>query len=542
MKKTTACSRRNFVKCAALGTAGLAAAGLTTLTQAPINNAYADEAETEALTPADEILETDVLVVGLGASGLQAALGAAAKGAAVLAIDQASNMAGTTNITTSGYLCVGDKLQLEQPYHYEVREIFEKLNEYSNYCFNTQTLKAILDASSRSSNNLIDAGLPLKVIELPERKELTGPTLGQICGHAYDCKGEERADIFQAAIDNAGVTSRYGLTAEQLIFENDSIAGVRCTEGEHTVDIIAKAICLCTGGFLGNEEMVAQYFAGSRIVPMGNPACKGAGINMALSARGQMGKAFSLSSNEYGGANFAAAPMFAFRPGSGSNESLRLVLLGSIIVDSQGNRFVSEEIANKEAMHCAEPFIRAKTYYTVVDQDFIDYVKSKPLGETMGDGRMKKMFAEVMVETLDEDLEQAIAEGWVAKGDTIADLAEAFNLPDLETTIETYNSYCDAGVDEQFYNDPEFLHKVATPPFYIVQSYPAGWLTLGGVKCDEHCQVVDSDNKPVDKLFIAGADADLFCAPYIAGGSANGFAQASGLIAGESAAEAALAS
>lgn len=542
MKNATTWSRRNFVKGAAFGAAGLATAGLATLTQPHVNNAFADDAEVEALAPADETIETGVLVIGIGASGLQAALGAAAKGAEVLAIDQASSMMGTTNITTSGYLCVGDKLQLEQPYHYEVQEIFEKLNEYSNYCFNTQTLRAILDASSRSSNNLIDAGLPLKVTELPERKELTGPTLGQICGHAYDCKGEERANIFQAALDNAGVTSRYGLTAEQLLFDGDEIIGVRCTEGDTAVDIIAKAICLCTGGFLGNEEMVAQYFGGSRVVPMGNPACKGAGINMALAANGQMGKAFSLSSNEYGGANFAASPMFAFRPGTGSNESLRLVLLGSIIVDSQGNRFVSEEIANKEAMHCAEPFIRAKTYYTVVDQDFIDYVKSKPLGETMGDGRMKKMFADVMVETLDEDLEQAIAEGWVAKGETIAELAEAFDLPDLETTIGTYNSYCDNGVDEQFYNAPEFLHKVATPPFYIVQSFPAGWLTLGGVKCDARCQVVDSDNKPVDKLFIAGADADLFCAPYIAGGSANGFAQASGLIAGESAADVALAS
>ena len=97
-------------------------------------------------------------------------------------------------------------------------------------------------------------------------------------------------------------------------------------------------------------------------------------------------------------------------------------------------------------------------------------------------------------------------------------------------------------MDEQFYNAPEFLHKVATPPFYIVQSFPAGWLTLGGVKCDAGCQVVDADNKPVEKLFIAGADADLFCAPYIAGGSANGFAQASGLIAGESAAALAKAS
>lgn len=463
------------------------------------------------------------------------------KGVDVIAIDQAQNMAGTTNTTTSGYLCVGDKLQLEQPFHYEVEEIFGLLNTYSNYCFNTQTLKAILEASSRSSNNLIDAGVPVKVVELPERKDLTGPTLGQVCGHAYDSKGEERAEKFQEALDNAGVQTIFGITAEELIWdESGAVAGVRCSQDGAATDIYAKAICLCTGGFLGNEDMVAQYYAGSRIVPMGNPACKGAGINMALSANAQMGKSFSLSSNEYGGANFAATPMFSFRPGSGSNEALRLVLLGSILVDAEGERFISEEIANKEAMHCAEPFIRAKTYYTIVDQDFVDHVSATSLGELMGDGRMKKMFDGVMCETLAEDLETAISQGWAVKGDTIAEVAAAFDLTNLEATVERYNSYCDSGVDEEFYNAPEFLFKLQTPPYYVIQSYPAGWLTLGGIKCNARCQALDADNKPIDKLYVAGADADLFCAPYIAGGSANGFAQASGLIAGESAADVAL--
>lgn len=160
MREITTCSRRNFMRGAALGAAGLAAAGLTACAQPAAKESMADAGDGAApeLAPADETWETDVLVIGLGASGLQAALGAAAQGVGVLAVDQAPDMVGTTNITTSGYLCVGDKLQMAQPYHYEVREVFDKLNEYSNYCFNTQVLKAILDASSRSSNNLIDAG------------------------------------------------------------------------------------------------------------------------------------------------------------------------------------------------------------------------------------------------------------------------------------------------------------------------------------------------------------------------------------------------
>ena len=474
--------------------------------------------------------------MGVGAAGFQAALGAAQLGAQVTAIDLAPNMLATTNTTTSGYLCVGDKLQLAQPFHFEVPEIYTLMNQLSNYCYNTQVLKALLEASSRSSNNLIDNGILVKDIEMPERCELTGPTLGQRCGHPYAIAGQERADAFENALLANGVQIIYSCEAKELVVQDGVAVGVRCDLEGKPLDIMAGAIVLCTGGFLGNEEMVAKYFAGSRIVPMGNQNCKGAGINMALSMGAQMGKSFSLSSNEYGGANFAASPTFSFRPGTGSNEALRFILLGGILVDGMGDRFISEQIANKEAMHCAEPFIRVKTYYTVVDQDFVDYVAATPLGQIMGDGRMKKMFAEYTAQTIDQDFEVAIEQGWAAKANTIAELAAAFDLPNLEASIELYNQYCEDGYDAQFYNEPEFMHKLQTPPFYIVQSYPAGWLSLGGVKCDDKCHALDSDNKPIDRIFIAGADADLFCAPYIAGGSANGFAQASGLIAGEQAA------
>ena len=129
---------------------------------------------------------------------------------------------------------------------------------------------------------MIDAGVPLRVIELPERKELTGPTPGQIVGHPYAAAGQERADAFENALLGAGVEIIYSCEAKELVFDGEGkAAGVRCEIDGKVVDIMAGAICLCTGGFLGNEEMVAKYFAGSRIVPMGNPNCKGAGINIA---------------------------------------------------------------------------------------------------------------------------------------------------------------------------------------------------------------------------------------------------------------------
>lgn len=536
-KREEGITRRNFLAGAALGGAGIALASATGCSpQSTSEDDSAAENTTPALETAERTEETDVLVVGLGASGLQAACAAAQVGAQVTAIDIATNMEGTTNISTSGFLCVGDKLQLEQPYAYTVEEMFNFLNETSNYTYNIQTLKAILEASSKSANNFIDAGLPLTVIELPERQELTVAKAGQLCGHPYGTKGAERAAVFTQIIADNGINALFNTEAKALIIEDGEVRGVQCDSNGTIVDIRAKKTILCTGGFLGSEEMVAQYMAGSYIVPMGNINCVGTGINLAISAGAQIGKSFSISGNEYGGANPMAKPTYSFRPGTGSNEAMRLVLLGGLIVNANGERFFSEEKANKEAMHCMEPFVREKTYYAIVDQAFIDHVYETPLGKLMGDGRMQTMFDGVYAETLYEDIDRAIEEGWVTTADTIEGLAATFNLTNLVQTVEAYNGYCDEGYDPEFYVDASYLRKLSTPPYYAVQSYPAGWVSLGGIKTDAKGHALDSDNKPITNLFVAGADADIFTMPYMAGGSANGFSQASGWLAGESAA------
>ena len=64
--------------------------------------------------------------------------------------------------------------------------------------------------------------------------------------------------------------------------------------------------------------------------------------------------------------------------------------------------------------------------------------------------------------------------------------------------------------------------------------------TVGGVKVDEHLQVIDGDYNPIPGLYAAGTNAGgyyngLGYPPYE--GLACGFAWTSGRIAGESAAE-----
>lgn len=523
-----ALTRRNFVR---------AAAATAVATGIAVEDAPA--VASEAAAPADDALECDVVVVGLGASGLFAACGAANAGARVVAVDAAASMDGTTNTRTSAPWVCGSSLQAEGPEPLTVQECMDYVNNGTNYQSNQKALRATIGAGGRAVQMLIDAGMPFNV-DFAATDSST--PMMQRGGHLYGVAGEERAAYFTKVADEAGVECLFSTTAEELLLdEAGEVAGVCCTTPDGTLDIAAKAVCLCSGGFLGSEEEVAKYFSGAEIVCMGNPLCTGNGINMALSAGAQVGKCFSISMNEYGGANKKASPTYSFRPNMGTNEAMRLPVFGGLLVDSMGDRFVNEGVMCEKTMFCAEPLIRDSYHYALCDEDYLAMWESTSLDNLMGDARMKGMFAGVMAEDLRGQFDQGIAEGWAFKADTLAEVAEHFGLPNLEATVAAYNELCEKGADDEFFKDARYLTPVKNGPFYIVQSMPAGWLSLGGIKCNAAMQALDAQNKTIPHLFVAGADADIFTSPYYAAGSANGFALGSGLVAGEAAAADALA-
>jgi hypothetical protein len=106
----------------------------------------------------------------------------------------------------------------------------------------------------------------------------------------------------------------------------------------------------------------------------------------------------------------------------------------------------------------------------------------------------------------------------------------------LEKTIEEYNIACDNGFDPVMGKDKQYLVPVRTPPFYVVRWYPVFSNTSGGIKIDEHMQVVDKAGKPIPGAFAAGVDTggwtpDAYCIKL--SGWAFGYAVNSGRIAGE---------
>lgn len=526
-------SRRSFLAGAgvvAAAVAGVGLAGCSPVAGKTNETAIAEE-KTETQT-ADRTVETDVLVVGLGASGLLAAYGAATGGAHVVAIDVSPNMSGTTNVRTSGAWCVGSKLQEAAINKLTIKEAMDHINNGTNYQTNQKVLRSIVGASGRAIDALSSAGMQWRTEFDKAPEEANISTRGV---HWYNLTGDDRAAVFQKLADDAGVECMFGTTARVALIEDGAFAGVQCESGSEVVDIKAKATIMCSGGFLGNPEMVAERFAGASIVVMGNPSCTGAGISMAIESGAQIGKCFSISMNEYGGANAKATPTYAFRPGTDTNDAMRLPVFGGLLVDAEGNRFINEGFVCERCMFAAEPFVRDKYHYAVVDSDFLKRLATEPVSDFFGDERMKGMFKDIVCTDILEHFDQAIEEGWAYKAESIDEVGELFGLSSLSKTVEEYNAFCEAGEDELFFKDAKYLAALKTPPFYVVQSQPAGWLSLGGIKSNASCQALDADGKPVAGLFVAGADADLFTSPYYQMASGNAFSLASGLIAGEAA-------
>jgi succinate dehydrogenase/fumarate reductase flavoprotein subunit len=99
----------------------------------------------------------------------------------------------------------------------------------------------------------------------------------------------------------------------------------------------------------------------------------------------------------------------------------------------------------------------------------------------------------------------------------------------LEDTVSRYNSFVDAGADQDFAK-PKPLYKIARPPFYAAWSTPVIHDTRAGLRINGKCQVVDMKGEVIPRLYSGGESAGGFsmhglarclCQGFIAGKNAH---------------------
>ena len=283
-------------------------------------------------------------------------------------------------------------------------------------------------------------------------------------------------------------------------------------------------VVLACGGFEHNQEMICSYLQMPYVHQQGGLYNDGDGIKMALGAGADLWH----MSNSAGFTwthkrpHLDAVSLFG-GPNSGSG----------IYVGLGGDRFMNESAATRHG----RIYIGGRWISTPMPlpaylvQDSEQLAAGKKLVSAFSDGYVDEL-----------------ATGEVLMGNTLEELAEAIrnseggkDAPDFSTerfvaTVNAYNKRYDAGEDADFGRPFSTMVPVRTGPFYATKIGPTYFNTQGGPRKNKFAQVINTDGLPIEGLFEAGEMGSIFCDMY--NGSGNlGETMVFGRIAGTNAAK-----
>ena len=476
---------------------------------------------------ADETYDVDVVVVGCGGAGFMAAITAADNGLKVLAIEKAGSLAGVNGVKVSGPFAVETEVlkNKEGGSTLVVDDAFKHVMEYTHWTPNPALMKRCLENSKNAVAQLQKIGYEFK--EANFRFET--PFIGEKGGfHLILNALEDRPVLWAKALEERKVDIIYNTSATNLVMDGDKVCGVLAEKEDGTkITVNCKAAIITAGGYLGNRDLQEKFLHTRKLnaAAGGNSLCDGSGITMATEDAGAvLCKTFGYCPCEYGGTNSKAS-----RPAKqdkyDQNYCFKFGLYGNLLVDGEGKRFINEGLLCDYPMsYGSEQILLNAPWYGIVDQAYVDAMKTQGLYEyTLAKGATPELgvwfignyFKDRILDKLDEDIEEGLKEGWLAKADTIEELAEQFNLPSLPETVKKYNEFCAAGEDTEFGVNKWYLSSVENGPFYAVQCEPSAWSTFGGVRTDDQCRALNLDNQPINGLYVAGTDnGSLYYSPY----------------------------
>ena len=497
----------------------------------------AEEVDLNTVVPTKTI-ETDAVVLGCGAAGIQAALTLQAAGVNTYLLEKGASCGVSNGAAAGGPALAETRVQAAENATVSVETLYECEYGFSRGTVNGSLLRKCAAQGDRVVGNFMDNGVNMGL-----RRDAYG--MGFRARHNFanaEGKQVKGVDRFQPLVDKFtadGGVFEASREAVRLIKTGDAVTGV-LVKDTNTGDYYqynAKAVLVATGGYAGNDEMIREHFGDINVMPLCNTLSNGAGYNMVIEAGGVADRNWALACNEFGGANYKSSKTgYAIVR---SNDALRFAIYGGLIVDPCGDRFMNEQyLSDRPLALGGEMSLRVARYYAVVDQTMYDECRDKGVLAYFGNPKDWYVgstgYATELLPNLDEHMQQAIDEQWAFKG-TLAECAEFFGLENLEQTVADYNALCEAGKDDQFYKSSYLLHPLTGDTFYVVEYEPSIWCTIGGVKTDAYSRAVTPQQEPIPGLYVAGVDnGSLYASPYYENeGACLGVAYTSGIVAAD---------
>ena len=425
----------------------------------------------------------DVIVIGGGGSGLAAAVSASDKGASVIVIEKMGAVGGNTMVCGGIYNCPDPALQdpegIKDSPEFYAKQTWEGGDKVAN--------KALVDVLCY---NAYDGLQWLKSLGLKFSDKISQGA-GSLYRRTHGCLEPMGSGYIRVYMENLSkkknvevLTSTKG---ESLITDaSGRVVGVVATaaDGGKLTLHAKKGVVIATGGFSANVEMRQKYNTsgkwpalGADVMTTNTPGITGDGILMASAIGADLVDMEQIQLLYLGNPKTGGMTKYTFRCLSGTDKI--------IFVNKEGKRFVREDGRRDEI--CGALLKQTGKIMYIVESGDGDAV---PLDE---------------MKTADGfSLRQVEKDGDIFTSDTLEGLAAKLGCDpaNLKATVAGFNAAVAAKKDEfgrQLYSIPMTKGPyIATPRVACVHH------TMGGIRIDTSCHVLDKSGKIIPGLVAAG--------------------------------------
>lgn len=469
----------------------------------------------------------DICIVGASGAGMSAAIVAKQLGIErVLVLEKMSSVGGCMKMSAG-------MMGIDTPVHHrfgikmDVDQAFNDLMTVLNWHCDAKLVRKWLNGTSENFRWLEDLGLKYDFVATESaditRFRNTHHRLGKWNAEKQQWEmipqGPHITKCLKDNCETYGVEIWLNTRARHLIkAEDGSIVGVEADGPDGPEIIHAKAVILATGSISSNKELVQRFYQGTEYenvhIMAQVPHNTGDGLLMA---------------EEVGGVEGAVGTLFIgphnHFPRASETVGMLMRRPHPIKVNKLGERFVNEGLPFEEFgwMQCANVDMQpGKVCYILMDQRYIDTVKTTDayLPPRIDNGCMLNqpptMFGthpidqgkdpDTWRERLDEHIQFEVERGIMQVCQTLEEVAAFIGCPaeTLKETVEHYNDSCHRGYDEEFLKRKEFLFPVENAPYYVIRGESGIDTCLGGLKINNHQQVVDKNGDSIPGLYAAG--------------------------------------
>ena len=485
----------------------------------------------------DQIKETkthEIVVVGSGAAGLCCAVSAAEQGADVIVFS-----AGTKPLSRGGsFQAIGSKYQAEHGIedNPELRRTQTAIDQVAGCrMMDMRKWARWENASAESMDWMIDK-MAAKGIEC----SLAAPyadvdgVLDTPAGEHNFWTTDAPMGVFQGAplvakawadtfTEDLGGQIDYSTVAQYLVRDDDNTGRVSAViaqdaDGNYIKYEATKAVVLATGDFSKDFDMMAHFapYAWENFKDVLTPEVD---YDAEMVYTGLMPGTGQKMGLWVGAAWQKTFPNPCAINGAVSGPSHCVVdSFWGINLAKDGKRFHNEN-TNFAFGAYTRLNLKGGTAYAIWDTQ---YAYTQDEWDTLGytiDNVNGDMFKAKTPEELIASWDSSAESGSYFKADTLEELIDQMEGLDKEAALESiakYNEYAKNGLDEEFHVNPELLHPIETGPFYgCVTSSSTFLCVMGGLRCDEKCQVLDTADEPIEGLYEVGTMiGDFYAGAY----------------------------